>query len=64
MASITESREIGKLLVAIDHYDSFPVIRYALPLAPLVFPQPGELRKGELKKSTLTKPNGTSRPTG
>lgn len=50
LASITEPREIGKLLLAIDHYDGFPVTRYALLLAPLVFLRPGELRKGEWKE--------------
>jgi integrase len=50
LASITEPREIGRLLAAIDAYDGFPVTRYALLLAPLVFLRPGEFRKGEWKE--------------
>jgi integrase len=43
----SNQKEIGKLLAAIDRYDGFPVTRYALLLAPLVFLRPGELRKDE-----------------
>jgi len=50
LASITDPREIGKLLTAIDAYDGFPVTRYALLLAPLVFVRPVELRKAEWKE--------------
>lgn len=42
--SITEPREIGALLRAIDSYDGSPLTRLALQLAPLVFVRPGELR--------------------
>jgi len=50
LASITDPREIGKLLDSIDAYDGFPVTRFALLLAPLVFVRPVELRKAEWKE--------------
>jgi len=50
LASITDPREIGKLLDSIDAYDGFPVTRLALLLAPLVFVRPVELRKAEWKE--------------
>ncbi len=46
-ASITEPREIGALLRAIDEYKGDFVTAHALKLAPLVFLRPGELRGGE-----------------
>lgn len=47
MSAITEPREVGHLLRAIDGYQgSLPVI-CALKLAPLVFVRPGELRAME-----------------
>ena len=46
-AAITEPKEIGALLRAIDAYEGFYSVRYALRLAPLVFLRPGELRLGE-----------------
>lgn len=36
--------------MAIDSYDGYPVTRYALLLAPLVFVRPVELRKAEWKE--------------
>jgi len=50
LASITDPREIGKLLDSIDAYDGFPITRLALLLAPLVFVRPVELRKAEWKE--------------
>jgi integrase len=47
LASITNPKEIGKLLRTVDGYTGGYVVRYALKLAPLVFLRPGELRKGE-----------------
>jgi integrase len=44
LAAITDPREAGKLLLAIDHYVGTPVVRAALRLAPLTFVRPGELR--------------------
>lgn len=43
MAAITEPKEFGKLLVAIDRYSGTHIIRTALALAPLLFQRPGEL---------------------
>ncbi|HIB82766.1 MAG TPA: DUF4102 domain-containing protein [Gammaproteobacteria bacterium] len=46
-ATITDPKEIGGLLRAIDGYQGSPVTRCALTLAPLVFVRPGELRHAE-----------------
>lgn len=46
-AAITDPREIGGLLRAIDGYSGNLVTRSALRLAPLVFVRPGELRQAE-----------------
>ncbi|AFS52266.1 tyrosine-type recombinase/integrase [Leptospirillum ferriphilum] len=46
-ASITDPKEIGGLLRAIDSYEGGLVVRCALKLAPLVFVRPGELRRAE-----------------
>ncbi|MEW6489347.1 MAG: integrase arm-type DNA-binding domain-containing protein [Thermodesulfobacteriota bacterium] len=45
--SITDPKEIGALLRAIDDYTGDFVTKCALGLAPLVFVRPGELRRGE-----------------
>ena len=46
-ASITDPKEIGALLRAVDGYAGSFVTRCALRLAPLVFLRPGELRHAE-----------------
>lgn len=46
-ASITDPKEIGGLLRAIDGYSGMMVTRCALQLAPLLFVRPGELRAAE-----------------
>lgn len=46
-ASITDPKEVGALLRAIDGYEGGLIVRCALRLAPLVFVRPGELRKAE-----------------
>lgn len=46
-AAITEVKEIGGLMRAIDDYKGSHVTRCALKLAPLVFVRPGELRNAE-----------------
>ena len=51
LASITEPKQIGRLLLAIDSYDDYPVTRYVLLLALLVFVRPVELRKAEWQGS-------------
>ena len=43
-AAITEPKEVGKLLVAIDEYNATPTVKAALKLSPLWFCRPGELR--------------------
>ena len=49
-ASITDPKEIGGLLRAIDAYEGGLIVRCALRLAPLVFTRPGELRRAEWKE--------------
>lgn len=44
-AAVTEPKEVGPLLMALDGYHGSPVVRAALRLAPIVFVRPGELRK-------------------
>ncbi len=44
LAAITNPKDAGKLLVAIDHYDGTPTVQAALKLSPLFFCRPGELR--------------------
>lgn len=46
-ATIIDPDRIGELLNAIDLYNGFVVVRYALKLAPLLFVRPGELRQAE-----------------
>jgi integrase len=45
--AIIESRQVGKLLRAIDGYDGQPLTKLAMQLAPHVFVRPGELRHAE-----------------
>lgn len=53
LAAITDPKEIGALLRAIDDYEGFYSVRYALRLAPLVFLRPGELRLAEWSEIDL-----------
>ncbi len=46
-AAITDSKEVGALLRAIDGYKGAHATRCALRLAPLLFVRPGELRRME-----------------
>lgn len=46
-AAITEPKEIGSLLRAIEGYQGSFVMKCALQLAPLVFVRPGELRQAQ-----------------
>jgi len=55
MASLTDQREIGALLRAIDDYKGGLIVRAALRLAPLVFVRPGELRSAEWKEIDFDK---------
>ena len=43
-ASLTEPRQVGQLLRAIDGYEGGTIVSCALRLSPLVFVRPGELR--------------------
>lgn len=52
-AAITDPKEIGGLLRAIDGYRGNLVTRSALRLAPLVFVRPGELRQAEWSEFDL-----------
>lgn len=45
--AITEPKQVGALLRAMDGYTGSQIVRYALRLAPLVFVRPGELRNAE-----------------
>ncbi|WP_022850799.1 tyrosine-type recombinase/integrase [Limisalsivibrio acetivorans] len=47
MATITDTKQIGELLRAIDGYQGEIITRFALMLLPLVFVRPGELRHAE-----------------
>ncbi|MEP4487174.1 MAG: integrase arm-type DNA-binding domain-containing protein [Halioglobus sp.] len=49
-AAITEPKEVGKLLVAIDGYMGTPAVKTALQLSPILFVRPGELRHMEWKE--------------
>jgi len=47
LAAITDPKEVGKLLLAIDQYIGTPTVKAALQLSPLLFQRPGELRQME-----------------
>jgi len=47
LASITDPKEVGKLLTAMDGYSGTPTVKAALLLSPLFFCRPGELRQLE-----------------
>ena len=47
LAAITDPKEVGPLLRAIDAYKGSSAVKWALQLAPLVFVRPGELRQAE-----------------
>jgi integrase len=55
-ASITDPKQIGALLRAIDAYEGLFVTKCALRLAPLVFVRPGELRKAEWSEIDFDQP--------
>lgn len=52
-AAITEPKQVGALLRAMDGYTGSQIVRCALHLAPLVFVRPVELRKAEWKDIDL-----------
>lgn len=45
--AITDPKQVGPLLRAMDGYTGSQIVRYALRLAPMVFVRPGELRNAE-----------------
>jgi len=47
MASLTEPKEVGLLLLTLSDYQGTPEVATALKLAPLLFCRPGELRRME-----------------
>jgi integrase len=47
LAAITEPKEVGKLLLAMDGYKGTHIVKSALLLSPLLFCRPGELRQLE-----------------
>ena len=52
-ATLTDPKQIGELLRAIEGFSGQPVTLAALKLAPLVFVRPGELRKAEWSEFDL-----------
>lgn len=54
-ASLTDPRDVGELLRAIDGFKGTFVVRCALLLAPMLFVRPGELRKAEWPGLNLEK---------
>ena len=54
-ASITEPKQVGELLRAIDAFRGTFIVKCALRLSPLLFVRPGELRQGLWKDFDLEK---------
>ncbi len=52
-ATITDPVKIGQLLRAIDSYEGYAIVTYAMKLAPLTFVRPGELRNAEWSEFNL-----------
>lgn len=55
LAALTDPKDVGPLLMAIDDFKGSFVVRSALRLAPLVFVRPGELRQAEWTEFDLEK---------
>lgn len=53
LPAVTDPREVGALLRAIDDYPGTHIVRCAFRLAPLVFVRPGELRAAEWREFNL-----------
>ena len=47
LAAITDPKEVGKLMLAIEGFTGTPTVKAALQLSPLLFCRPGELRHME-----------------
>ena len=54
-AAITDEKQFGGLLRAIDDYDGWPTIRAALQFAALTFARPGEVRGRSARRSISIK---------
>ena len=54
-AAITDPKELGALLRAIEDYSGSPITKVALQIAPHVFVRPGELRHAEWSEIDLEK---------
>ena len=52
-ASITDPKQVGRLIRDLRGYDGFEVTRFALQLAPLLFVRPGELRAARWDEFTF-----------
>ncbi len=46
-ATITDPKEVGRLLVAMDGFEGTQVVKTALKLSPILFQRPGEIRNME-----------------
>lgn len=46
-AAITDPKQVGRLLLAIDAYEGTPVVKTALQLSAILFQRPGEIRAME-----------------
>jgi len=46
-AAITNPKDVGRLLIAIDAYEGTPVVKAALQLSPILYQRPGEMRNME-----------------
>lgn len=55
LPAVTDPKQVGPLLMAIDAYVGTPVVMAALQLSPLVFVRPGELRKARWSEVDLEK---------
>lgn len=52
-AAVTDPKQLGDLLKAIDAYEGSKIVQCAMKFAPLVFVRPGELRNAEWKEFNL-----------
>ncbi len=49
LASMTDPKDVGRLLVAMDGFRGTPEVRFALLISPLLFQRPGEIRQMQWK---------------
>lgn len=52
--TITEPTKVGEMMRAIDGYNGYVIVQYALKLAPLTFVRPGELRGAKWEEFILS----------